>query len=201
MRHLWLFLMSAPLFAQPISIGAVVGVPFLDPMGSNGESRPFAVGPTVEVRLPAGFAIEGSAIYRRLGETTAFNYITSADSGGSIVTRSRGNSWEFPVIGKYYFSGEHAKLQPFLGTGWSLRTVGWHYEGTATVLSGPNLVNVSPFQAGSRSDLGVGATAVAGLRFRIGRMSVLPEIRYTRWGAQSTISQKNDVGFFLELRF
>jgi hypothetical protein len=107
------------------------------------------------------------------------------------------------VIGKYYFGGEHSKLQPFLGTGWSLRTVGWHYDGSATLLSGTNMVSVSnptPFQAGSRSDLGVGATAVAGLRFRVSRLSILPEIRYTRWGAQSTISQKNDVGFFLGLR-
>ncbi len=43
----------------------------LDPYA---ESRPYAIGPTVEVRLPAGFAIEASALYRRLGQTTAFNY-------------------------------------------------------------------------------------------------------------------------------
>jgi hypothetical protein len=31
------------------------------------ESRPYTIGPSVEFRLPVGFAVEIDALYRRLG--------------------------------------------------------------------------------------------------------------------------------------
>ena len=202
MRACFLLLLAVPLCAQTVSIGGKIGAPLTDPMGRYGESRPYAVGPTVEVRLPAGFAIEGSALYRRLGSTSAFNY--GPDGSSRIIDRARGNAWEFPVIGKYYFREHRERWQPYLGMGWSLQTVGWHHEGSTTTTNTGGSPVVVPFDGHTRSDLNAGATFVTGVRVRAGRISLLPEIRYTRWGGQTSgfaPNRKNDAGFYLGVRF
>ena len=79
MRVHLLALLAIPLSAQPVSVGVKVGVPFTDPIGRNGESRPYTIGPTVEVRLPAGFAVEASALYRRLGQTYTYSYVSGTN--------------------------------------------------------------------------------------------------------------------------
>jgi hypothetical protein len=194
-------LLAAPLYAQPVSIGAKVGVPLGDAMVRYGESRPYMVGPSVEVRLPAGFAVEGSAIYRRLGQTTAFIYGPTPDTSSLMVYRVRGNAWEFPLIGKYYFGKRQSAWQPFVGTGWAFRTVGWHYEGSTMTTDSAGTRTAVPFDTRGRSELGVGATITAGVRIRAGRMSLLPEFRFTRWGTDYSPSRRNEGGFFLGLRF
>ena len=56
--------------AQPFSIGVKGGIPLNDgTVGGKDESRPYVIGPSAEVRLPAGFAIEVDALYRRLSLT------------------------------------------------------------------------------------------------------------------------------------
>lgn len=192
-------LLTAPLCAQPVSIGAKIGVSLGDSMPRYGESRPYLVGPTVEVRLPAGFALEGSAIYRRLGQTTVLLYGPMAETSSLVAYRVRGNAWEFPLIGKYYF-GKSA-WQPFLGTGWAFRTVGWHYQGSTTTTNPAGTPFVVPIDTKGRSELGVGATITAGVRVRAGRMSLLPEFRFTRWGTDYAPSRRNEGGFFLGFRF
>ena len=146
MRSFFLVVLAAPLCAQSISIGGKIGVPFADPTGRYGESRPYIFGPTVEVRLPAGFAIEASALYRRLGRTDSYNY--GPDGATNITNRARGNAWAFPVIGKYYFRERRERWQPYLGTGWSLQTVGWHHQGSTTKTGGAPVVG--PFEADIR---------------------------------------------------
>src|SRR5262245_21960117 len=173
-------LIAAPLCAQKVSIGGKIGLPFNDPTTSYGESRPYTVGPTVEVRLPAGFAIEGSALYRRYGQTLMYNYSPDPSVSTFFTNRVRGNAWEFPVIGKYYLGSQEARWQPFIGTGWSLRTVDWKSEGNVTTTTS-GVTQVNPFRSSDRSDLGVGATVAAGVRVRTGRFSLVPEVRYTRW--------------------
>lgn len=201
MRYLILTtLLTVPLSAQLVSIGVKAGVPFGDPLGANRESRPYLVGPTVEVRLPAGFAIEGSALYRRLGQSFAYSYFLEPGVSASVSNRVRGNAWEFPVIGKYYFKSPESSWQPFFGTGWSLRTIGWKSDGVTTTTTPTGQV-VTPFQTSERSNLNVGATFAAGVRLRVNRFSVLPEFRYTRWGGADGMSRRNEGGFFLGFRF
>jgi hypothetical protein len=50
--------------AQAVSIGIKGGIPIGGTIGQQDESRPYIVGPSVEVRLPAGFVIEVDALYR-----------------------------------------------------------------------------------------------------------------------------------------
>jgi hypothetical protein len=200
MRVHLMVLIAAPLFAQPVSVGVKAGVAFGDPLGGGRESSPFLFGPTVEVRLPAGFAIEASALYRRLGQSYAFNYPTEPGVSTLVSSRVRGNSWEFPVIGKYYFKSRESAWQPFFGSGWSLRTIGWNSDGSATTTASTGQT-VSQFHTSDRSGLNVGATFAAGVRLRTRRFSVIPEFRYTRWGGSDGAPRKNDGGFFLGFRF
>jgi hypothetical protein len=201
MRAHFLVLLAAPLYAQSLSIGGKIGVPLGDAMSRYGESRPYMLGPTIEVRLPAGFAIEGSAIYRRLGQTNAFVYSPEPGSSANWVNRVRGNAWEFPLIGKYYFGERASAWQPYIGTGWSLRTVGWRYRGSTTTTDAAGTRSVVPFENEDRSALGVGAAVVAGIRVRVGRISLLPEFRFTRWGQDYSPGRRNEGGFFLGFRF
>ena len=54
--------------AQTVSAGVLGGVPFLDPTNTSSDESPrYQIGPSVELTLPAGFAIEADALYRRIG--------------------------------------------------------------------------------------------------------------------------------------
>jgi outer membrane protein W len=119
-----------------------------------------------------------------------------------VSNRQRGNSWEFPMLGKYYFGKTESTLRPFLGTGYSFREIWYNQETTFSVLSGAplNLI-ASPSKSSFRSPLDVGAVFAAGVRAKAGRLAVLPEFRYVRWGGAATTQRKNEVKFLLGVSF
>jgi hypothetical protein len=194
--------------AQLLSIGVKGGVPFLDTNESGDESRPYIVGPSVEVRLPAGFAIEVDALYRRIGDTLGFN-ASSIGAGLNVIpstsfyiNRQRGNDWQFPVLGKYYFRPRAAAWQPFLSSGWALRTVGFHENISETFVDANGNSHFNSFQYNFRSNLGVGAVFAAGVRFRVGRLYVTPELRYTYWGSTTQSEpRKNEAAGLVGISF
>jgi hypothetical protein len=182
---------------QMLSVGAIGGVPVTDTTGRNDESRPYIVGGSVEVRLPgSGFALEADALYRRVGATNYFGFTSGLFSSLS-VDRQRGNSWDFPLLGKYYFRRTSA-WQPFVGSGFAFRTVG--VTDSATVFSNDS-VNPVAASGNFRSPLEVGATVAGGLRLHYGRMAILPQIRYTRWGGTNNLTRNNETSFLLGVTF
>jgi hypothetical protein len=198
--------------AQLVSIGAKGGVPFLDDSKGGDESRPYIVGPSVEFRLPAGFAIEVDALYRRVGSTSQFGLLGTFIASGtsmvpfpivsSYIDRQRGNYWEFPVLGKYYFRPRTTAWQPFVGTGWALRTVAFHEDITETVTDTNGNSKPNSFRNHYRSDVGAGAVVAAGIRFHVGRLSVSPELRYTYWGSTAQFAlRRNEAAGLLGISF
>jgi hypothetical protein len=189
-------LLTGVASAQMVSIGAIGGVPITDTTGRTDESRPYIVGGSVEFHLPAGFSVEADALYRRVGNTSYFGYIAGPTT---VVTanRRRGDSWEFPLLGKYYFRRASA-WQPFLGTGFAFRTIG--VNEAATVVTGDPTVTTL-VHGNFREPLEVGATVAGGLRFRYGRLAILPQIRYTRWGGTNDLTRNNETSFLLGLTF
>lgn len=158
------------------------------------ESRRYVVGPSVEARFTDRFGLEFNALYRRLGTSSVLN---ATDQ--TIHTRIRGNSWEFPLLGKFYFSGKENKIQPFVSTGWAFRKI-WHDGDVTTQTLGTT--NVTRDRLTGSSDTGVGAVFGGGVRIGQGRISMSPEFRYTRWGAQSGFpTGRNQVDFLLGVRF
>ena len=201
---LFVSIATAMLSAQPVSVGVLGGVPLVDQTTGNDESRRYLVGPSVEVRLPAGFALEADALYQRIGNTSSFALIDSFLGASAVVTtgeitRIRANAWEFPLLGKYYFRRNSA-WQPFVGTGWAFRFAEIHESGTETIVNAGLATSTFTFNDSFRSDLEVGATFAAGIRYRIGRFALQPQVRYTRWGSNSFF-RRDEAAFQLGLSF
>jgi hypothetical protein len=125
------------------------------------ESRPYTIGPSIEFRLPAGFAVEIDALYRRVGlRDSGLSVFPSYDA---FTGRWRGSAWEFPLLAKYYFRTRE-RWQPFLGAGMAMRYLSRQHQGNEAGLFGSFYgIHESdrPFTAGE--------TGAAGIRFRAGR--------------------------------
>jgi opacity protein-like surface antigen len=184
---------------QTVSVGALGGVPVTDTTGYSDQSRPYIVGGSVEVQLPAGFALEANALYRRVGNTT-YSGIASGTGSGLFIIRERGNSWEFPLLGKYYFR-RTSGWQPFLGTGFAFRTVEVKDSGNLVTTNASGSPQTVLVEGTFREPLEVGATVAGGVRFHYRRLAVLPQVRYTRWGGTSAVVRSNETSFLLGLMF
>lgn len=70
------------LFGQSVAIGAVGGLRPTDDFqyAATSESRPYVVGPSVEVTLPLGFAVGFEALYQRQGYSTAGGNVLASTS-------------------------------------------------------------------------------------------------------------------------
>ncbi|MCS7023241.1 MAG: PorT family protein [Bryobacteraceae bacterium] len=115
---LWTAIVAPPLLhADALSVGFRGGLPFGDAFRAaetgrlklRGQNR-FLVGPTLEVRLPAGFGFSIDALYRR------YRFDRQTDTGS---TSSGGGQWEFPFLFRYRFSG--VRVRPFLAAGPTLQ--------------------------------------------------------------------------------
>jgi hypothetical protein len=194
---LFKFLLSGSfllLQAQPISVGVKGGFVLTDALRSgNDESRNYTVGPTVEFRLPRNFGIETGFLYKRIGDSVSFQF---ADS--RVHYTNRGNSFEVPVIGKYYFTPSRL-FTPYLGLGAAVRRTWQTMEGSVVFSSDPT----DTFKREDVSSFGVGAVGAAGVQFRHGRWKLSPEFRYTRWSAESQrlARNPNQVEFLFGISF
>jgi len=187
--------------AQAVSVGVKGGIPLIEATGSNDESRPYIAGVSLEIRLPAGFAIEADGLYRRIGNTNIFR---SSQDGvtNSIISRQRGNSWELPVLGKYYFRPRASKWQPFAASGYAFRGIQVHSDAGVTTTDAGGVTHTSSFHNDFGLGLGAGAVFAGGVRFHAGRLAFLPELRYTRWGgSESNLTRKNEAGVLLGINF
>jgi hypothetical protein len=202
-------LTAATSQAQLISIGVKGGIHTLDSTTTIDESKRYLVGPSVEVRLPGNFAIEADALYQRLGSSTRLFpfFSTGTPAPGESPTasipltqRQRGNSWEFPVLAKYY-TRSFGPLHPFVSGGAAFRTIGVDRKGTNILIYTNNVTQTVPFQQSFRTNLAVGAVAAVGLRYKVGRFSILPEFRYTRYGSDDRFASKNSANFLLGISF
>jgi hypothetical protein len=170
---------AAAGFAQTVSVGVTGGVPLLYGVPSTpdalvsatDESRPYVVGPSIQLALPHGFAVELDALYRRLGERESG--VTAFPTNVNSSDRWRGNAWEFPILGKYYF-GKRERWQPFVGTGMAMRWLSRTHQGNETGLFGTSYVIHQ-----SDEQFIAGETGAAGIRIRTGRIKWLPQFRYT----------------------
>lgn len=175
--------------AQLVSVGALGGVRLTDGFQYGDESRPYDVGGSVEVRLPARFAIEADALYQRIGSSNE----SDVNSTYLFQNHVRGNSWEFPLLVKYYFRPRSETWQPFLGTGFAFRTTSFHSDYV-----------VSPtgvFHTDYRSGPGTGAAVSAGIRFQLARIALLPQARYTYWGNSDAGVRKHEATLLLGVSF
>ena len=181
--------------AQLVSVGALGGVRLTDGFDFDDDSRIYDVGGSIEFRLPAGFAVEADALYQRVGYSYGFISFNGSATAGDAF-RERANLWEFPLLGKYYFRSSDARWQPFVGTGFAFRTGSLHADVTDFSTTPFTL-----FHGDSRLNVQTGAEVAAGIRFRLGPINLLPQVRYTYWGYSNERLSKNEVTLFLGVSF
>ena len=183
------------LEAQPVQVGVKGGVPLTEPTRyTSAESPDYTVGPTVEFQLPGHFGLETGFLYKRIG--TGYHFRFSEYDGWQ---RSRGNSFEIPVVGKYYFRPP-SKWTPYLGLGVAMRRT-WQTTDTSVIRS--TTIPSGQDRYSSVSPWGAGAVGAAGLRFNYGRWKFSPEFRYTRWSIehQPITRNPNQVDFLFGISF
>jgi len=176
MRLKVLFLLlsgAAAAFAQHIGVGVRAGVPLSDffstiqssNFGFNSNTQNYIVGPTLELYLPLGLGIEADGLYRHLSYTA---------TSGSTTEAVKGNSWEFPILGKFRIPGKI--LRPYVDAGIAFNSLSGL---SGTVLSATGLSNAST----APTKTGKGFVAGVGLDVHFAFIHIEPEVRYTHWGS------------------
>jgi Outer membrane protein beta-barrel domain len=177
-----LLLGAASAWPQMFSAGVKAGVPFTDFLDSTSSGRAFfnpttnryLVGPTAELRLPAGFGLEIDALYRH------FSY-TGANTAVDVVTnlRTSGNSWEFPILLKYRFP--MPLVRPFVDGGVAFNTLSGLKQTIVTTVLPDRSTSIT-------NNNTMGVVLGAGLDIHAILLHVSPEIRFTRWTNQQFLS-------------
>jgi hypothetical protein len=186
--------------AQVVSFGVKGGIPMLDGATSADESTRYLVGVSAEFRLPSNWAVETDALYRRVGSSRLNTFPPAYFVTTPIVTRERGNSWQFPAVLKHYFAERENKFQPFLGIGFDARTTNYIVEGTEVTGSGAAAA-LAPYRYTFRAETGVGTIAAAGVRMHVRRFAVIPEVRYIRWNFTDGLLKNDEADFILGISF
>lgn len=208
MRIAWglllLSLSAAPaVVARSLSFGLKGGIPTEDAVRCGAfksyrytcESKPYTLGPVVEIRLRSRLSVETGALYRRIGYTR---------EGGDLFpgmterVKTRANSWQFPVAAKYWFPS--TRISPYLGCGFSYqhlsdvetRTEAFTDEGMSVY---PDLRTRE-----LRATSNWGGIVVGGFETRAWKLRISPEIRYTRWGSDVFLSPSWSAGYDESIR-
>ncbi len=197
----------APSFPQKIqvSFGAVGGAPFSRgaPDFYHDESPRYTLGPAFGVSFREHFGVEFNALYRRFGSSAWYEGIPKPPAWSSGTTRARANSWEFPILGKYYFGRRSRRGRLFLATGCALQR-SWT---TNTTDETWHVYSPNGWIVGYRRTTTPGSSSVAGfligggVAWRKGPVTLTPSLRYTRWGSRTDGASQNQTEILLGLWF
>jgi hypothetical protein len=213
-----LFVSLAPALAQAphVSFGAIGGVRLTDGIAFRDESRPYTVGPAIEARFGDHMAVEFNALYKRLGSAYFIGAPAAAQGTGAIAvvsdvppfeqlyaaTRGRVHSWEFPVLGKYYFGSRSQRSRFFVQTGYCFQR-GWVSSSAVWIhrITQTGAILTQNLNYDFVSSTSVGAVFGGGFTRKVGPLTFAPTFRYTRWGVRSDGANRNQAEFLLALSF
>ncbi len=128
-------LVFAPIaLAQGFHFGGKAGVPITQYFETgvaeaptyraeySAATRRYTFGPSAEWRITRAFGFEVDALYHRMGYVAILDtFSTSQGASTRSAIDVKGNSWDFPLVAKYRFSGA---VRPYLIGGGVLRHVG-----------------------------------------------------------------------------
>jgi hypothetical protein len=194
-------LLTTESLAQSISLGVKGGVQFtsvVEGSARNPEPKHYIVGPMAEIRLPFSFAFEVDALYRRTGYDA-----TDGVQGVAYAYRVRANSWEFPLLAKYYFGPAVVPIKFYAVGGYAVKylsgfDISTHAYGTDFFgVAVDSTSHTTSNQYYVRDNPVNGIVIGGGARIHIGHFAVLPEVRYTRW-VGTTFDQFGQHGFSVQ---
>ena len=145
---------GAVLIAQPVSVGIKGGVPFGDAFTVSGG----------KVTLPA------STAHWILGPMVEVHLPLGLSIEGDALYRryqisDSGGEWQFPILGKYKFLV--GPVRPYVGAGVNFNHVTGFSKLLTAQLPHPGTT---------------GFTIEGGVEFKILRLRLAPELRFTHWG-------------------
>ncbi len=188
-------------YPQSLDLGLKGGVPLVNVLNVNDSStfhsdRPsFVIGPMAELGLPLGLGVEVDFLYRRV-------QYSSSTLTPPTLSRTTGQSWEFPFLAKYRLPG--VLVRPFVVAGLSFRRLAAFDQ--STVSSSGSASTDQPPEVKGRS--AAGPTLGAGLQLSLPLVRLSSEVRYTRWatrGIQAAFggltTQLNQADFLLGVSF
>jgi len=198
-----LILAPAGLCQHAIELTVKIGVPTFESFqtgsfdflatglhAGDSATRRYTVGTGAVVRLPRHFEAEVDILYKRLG----YDLDSTQPALPVVVTHTSttANSWEFPLLAVYH-PADVRHISPRLAAGVSFRAA----SGTSTqaecypIASQYSSFCPSTSPASSPPDNHLnsrsffGGTFGAGVEMPLGRVRLVPELRYTRWRADS----------------
>ncbi len=152
--------------AQTLRVGGVIGTPFtkgIARLPDWNEIKPISGGliggPMIDLGFDSGLAIEVNAIHRTIGYDYYNRFV---DGTRSPWLRANIGIWQFPVLLKYTVP-LRGRIRPLVEAGPSFRAI-------------RNKAGTEPSA--------FGFTAGAGAEMRLGKLSVAPVLRFTRWGGE-----------------
>jgi len=205
-----------PALAQTsrFSFGAIGGARLSSgaPAETHDESPVYTVGAAFEVSFGDHFAAEANALYKRFGYSSVSDIVLSTEPegvpGGTsvivdyILSRTRVNSLEFPILGKYYFGRHNPRGRFFVATGYSFQRSSINTTSGVEPVNPPGGGTVSIFGGNVPGPpIDVGAVFGAGVARKMGPLAVAPAFRFTRWGFRFDGAGRNQIEILLSLTF
>lgn len=172
--------------AQPVGVGLKSGLPLDDAFtligsGFNAEKPAYTLGPFVELRLRANFAIEVDALYEGL----KFNFEPPGLIGlPREISTTTASSWQFPLLLKYRFG--RRLLRPYIEGGVAAYHIGNVKQVGQTITQLPSQVSTALSRVGS-SFINGGGVIGGGVELKLGLLRIAPEIRFTRWAIDKSV--------------
>ena len=194
--------------AQTVSLAVVAGIPVTEAFDTaNFDSGPagflrtqinytsrakrYTVGPTVEVSLPLGLALEFDALYQRLD----YNFNSAVRNPFGTFHQEQHNivsRWELPLLLKYRvrrFGSRTPYVSAGLNTNYIVNTTQLS-RAFFTPSSGGPVAQETPAKSHNppaelKYRSAEGFVIAGGLEFRVHRLRVAPEVRYTRWAHEN----------------
>lgn len=178
------FVSGQSVVAQRIALGVELGVRTTEDVSGtlSPESKRYIVGPMVDIALPMRFSLELDALYRRVGFT---GY--SSSCCGYSITRERANSWEFPIILKYWLP-----YAPRMVKGTDVSS-GSFLSGNYNIY--PGYEYFFNRRSGTSYSVTHGVVVSGGVDLRVGHIRLSPGLRYVHWNAPFLDQEGGDGSF------
>lgn len=165
--------------------------------------KPYAVGPEIEIRLPLRLSFATGMEYERLHRELSggWNPRGSYNGDNPYVSSSAANAFTFPLLLRHNPPVGRTRL--FFEAGTTLRHVGT-FSGKALLFSAlpPSPVPTeAPFRLETAKAIDAAITAGAGIRFRVWRIDLVPEVRFHHWTSLYEHPRQNEAMVMLTLQF
>ena len=192
----------APAAAQHLTVGVKGGIPLSDFFrdsstaghffAGSDSSKPvrYTIGPTLEIGLLSHLSVEASALYQRFHYSSVGTPLNVFVSVRDFSAKTTGNAWSFAPLLKFRPSSTHL---PWVAAGPIVRHLGglhqWVNETIQTLGTPAPPLSFQRIEVSDPKDFNKrwypGIVFASGFDIKVGRARVSPELRYTRWTANT----------------